>query len=47
MNLIKMDEDEQMEVICNSVFVADRKDREHAILLYQMIDFMWKYIIMI
>jgi len=32
----QLDEAEQMEVIWDSVFVADREDSEHAILLYQI-----------
>ncbi|MEO7834804.1 MAG: hypothetical protein ABIR50_05755 [Ginsengibacter sp.] len=32
----QLDETEQMEAVWDAVFVADREDREHRILLYQI-----------
>ena len=36
---IKMEESEQAEAVWNGVFVADREDEEHRILLYQIESF--------
>ncbi len=38
-DFIALDEMEQAEAVWNGVFIADRKDQEHRILLYQVNSF--------